>query len=363
MKKSAGVGALVGAMALVLAACGEAPSDSEETAANSDFEACMVTDEGGVDDKSFNATAWKGIQDAEDELGIKGSYLESSSEADYAPNVAEQVSADCGIIVTVGYALAADTGEAAVKNPDEKLAIVDYGYTLPDEQKYRDAENLKPLVFNTAEAAYLAGYAAAGMTETGKVATWGGAPYPTVTIFMDGFWQGVQDYNKDNGEDVAVLGWNQDTQKGSFVGDFSDVNKAKVISENFIQQGADIIMPVAGPLGESAVTAAKGTDGVSVVWVDTDGCETLGEEACPYILTSVEKAMDVAVTEAVKSATNDSFSNEKYIGTLENDGVSISDFHEFDSKVPQDLKDKLDELKQQIIDGELEITSPAQQQL
>src|SRR5699024_7623900 len=121
-------------------------------------------------------------------------------------------------------------------------------------------ENVKPIVFNTAEAAFQAGYLAAGMTESGKVATFGGVKIPTVTIFMDGYWQGVQYYNKENGADVKVLGWNQKSQNGSFTGDFTDQSKGKTLTENFIRQGADIVMPVAGPVGLGAAAAAKSAD-------------------------------------------------------------------------------------------------------
>ncbi len=359
MKSTARVLTAVSVLALA-AGCGQAPQDSAQRAENADFRACMVTDSGGIDDRSFNATAWAGIQAAEEALGISSGFLESEDDSDYVRNVNQQVQADCGIVVTVGFLLAKATGDAALANPEENFAIVDYGYDLPEEKKYANAENLKGLVFNTAEAAYLAGYVAAGMSKTGTVATYGGLQIPTVTIFMDGFWEGVQRYNDDNGADVQVLGWDEESQRGSFTGDFEDQNKGKVLTENFIQQGADIVMPVAGPVGLGTLAAAKGTGDVSVIWVDTDGCDSLGEQDCQYLLTSVMKGMDVAVEDAVTAAVNGEFTSEKYVGTLENGGVGIAPYHEFEDEVPQELKDQVEAIKQEIIGGEVEITSPAQ---
>src|SRR5687767_10065093 len=160
--------AATAAVALITAACGEAPEEAGGGAtagagAAADFQACMVTDSGGIDDRSFNATSWKGLEDAQSVAGIKAKYVESKTANDFAPNVEAMVQDDCGIIVTVGFLLGDATAAAAEANPDQKFAIVDFSYDPP-------VENIKPLVFDTAQAAFLAGYLAAGMTQTGKVA-------------------------------------------------------------------------------------------------------------------------------------------------------------------------------------------------
>src|SRR5690606_35231994 len=135
----------------------------------------------GVDDKSFNQSAYEGLVAAAD-AGVIGEprVVESTAAADFEPNVQSMVAEDCGIIVTVGFLLADTTQAAAEANPEEQFAIVDFIWEDP-------IDNVKPLVFNTHEAAFLAGYVAAGFTETGTVGTWGGLKIPTVTIFMDGF--------------------------------------------------------------------------------------------------------------------------------------------------------------------------------
>ena len=364
MKKIVRMTALAGAVALALTACGDAPEEeptteepgaAEETeAAASDFQACMVTDSGGVDDRSFNASAWAGLEQAQEELGIEAKYVESQTETDFVPNVQQMVSDDCGIIVTVGFLLGDATAEAAEANPEEQFAIVDFAYDEP-------IENVKPLVFDTAQASFLAGYLAAGMTETGTVATFGGINIPTVSIFMDGFAQGVEHHNEAKGTDVQVLGWDPEAQNGSFTGDFQNQANGQNLTNTFIQQGADIVMPVAGPVGLGAAAAAEEAGNVKIIWVDTDGYESASQYGSLF-LTSVVKEIDNAVLTSTQEAVDESFSNEPYVGTLENEGVSIAPYHDFEDEVPEELKTEIEELRQQIIDGEVTVESPSSPQ-
>ncbi|MFP5334780.1 MAG: BMP family protein [Actinomycetes bacterium] len=362
MKKFVRATALAGAVALVLAACGEAPEEEAgggetggggETQAT-DFQGCMVTDSGGVDDRSFNASAWAGLQQAESDLGISAKYVESNTETDFTPNVQQMVADDCGIIITVGFLLGDATKEAAEANPEEKFAIVDFGYDEP-------IENVKPLIFDTAQASFLAGYLAAGMTETGTVATFGGINIPTVSIFMDGFVDGVEHHNETKGTDVTVLGWDKEAQNGSFTGDFQNQANGQNLTNNFIQQGADIILPVAGPVGLGAAAAAQEAGDVKIIWVDSDGFESASQYGSLF-LTSVLKQINNAVFTATEEAAGGEYSNEPYVGTLENEGVGLAPFHDFEDEVPEELKAELDELRQQIIDGEVTVESPSSPQ-
>jgi basic membrane protein A len=363
VNKKLRLAALVGAVALVVAACGDEPDEGDDTtaggdettAAASDFLGCMVTDAGGVDDRSFNASAWQGLQDAESDLGIEVKFVESNAETDYAPNVNQMVSDDCGIIVTVGFLLGDATAEAAAANAEEQFAIVDFSYEQP-------IENVKPLIFDTAQAAFLAGYLAAGMTETGTVATFGGINIPTVSIFMDGFSDGIDNYNEAKGTDVQLLGWDKEAQDGSFTGDFQNQANGQNLTNTFIQQGADIILPVAGPVGLGAAAAAEEAGNVKVIWVDSDGFESASQYA-PLFLTSVVKRIDNAVLDATTQAVEGSFSADPYVGTLENDGVGIAPYHDFEDEVPDELKQEIDDLRQQIIDGSLTVESPSSPQV
>ena len=364
MNKTFRFATVIGAVALVAAACGEAPGEEtdaggEETEAASDFQTCMVSDSGGINDKSFNESAYNGLQAAfESGVSLEPKFAESQAEADYAPNVDAMVADDCGLIVTVGFLLAQATQEAAEANPEERFAIVDFLYTDPTTFEPVTIDNIKPLVFNTHEAAFLAGYLAAGMTQTGKVGTWGGLKIPTVTIFMDGFADGVAHYNQEKGANVEVLGWDKATQEGQFVGDFESTGPARQISDNLIQQGADILLPVAGPIGESAAVAAQEAGNVNIIWVDADGYETLPAYGS-LIITSVLKGIAVAVETAANETAEGNFSSDPFIGTLENDGVGLAPYHDFEETVPQELKDEVEQLKEQIISGELTVESDA----
>ncbi|KRE26006.1 BMP family protein [Agromyces sp. Soil535] len=337
------------AASVTLAGCAQAPESGGTDAA---AEACvrMVTNSGGLEDRSFNQSSWEGLQEAEAEYGIEAEALVSTGETDLAPNVEQAVASGCGLIVTVGFELADATLEHAAANPEIAFAIVD---------ETVDAENVKPVVFDTAQASYLAGYLAAGVSRTGVVATFGGGNQPPVTLFMDGFVDGVAKYNEVHGTAVRALGWDKAEQDGAFTGDFEDINKGKALTEGFIDQGADVILPVAGQVGEGAASAAVERGGVSVIWVDSDGYETLSAEFRPVILTSVLKRTQDAMVQIVGDVLDDAFTSEPYVGTLENGGVEIAPYHDLAPLVTPELDAEIDGLRQAIISGDVEVESPS----
>ncbi|GAA1591830.1 BMP family ABC transporter substrate-binding protein [Kribbella hippodromi] len=357
MKKYLRGVAVAGVLTLAVAACGSKPTTSDNAGgAKKDFKACMVSDSGGFDDKSFNQTSYKGMQDAVKALNINEAKVESKSDNDYPTNMTAMVSQKCNIIVGVGFKLNDSTYKAAAANAGIKFALVDPGdlATLPK------AANVKPLAFNTAQSSYLAGYLAAGMSKSGKVGTFGGVQIPTVTIFMDGFAEGVKHYNEAKGKNVQVLGWDENTQKGLFAGGFEDKAKGQTTAQNLVTQGADILFPVAGPAGLGALQAAKASSGkVNAIWVDTDGCVSAAEY-CSVLLSSVFKGMDVAVQDVITATVDNKFDPTAYVGTLQNNGTGLSPYHEFDSKIPADLKSEIDQLKKDIVDGKITIASKAQ---
>jgi len=350
MKKTIRFGALAAVTALALAACSSAPeettSESAEpttsAAAPIDYLACMVSDAGGFDDKSFNQAGYEGLQSVANDTGVQVKTAESTDEADYATNIGAMVSANCNLIITVGFLLADATAAAATANPNTDFAIIDFAFDPA-------IDNVKGLTFETDQAAFLAGYAAAGSTQTGTVATFGGMNIPTVTIFMNGFLAGVNYYNSQNGTSVKVLGWDGST--GSFTDDFDDQTKGQNLAQGFIDQGADIIMPVAGPVGLGAAAAAKAAGNTWIIGVDSDW--TLTTEYKDIILTSVMKNMGPAVYDVVQeAATGSGFSNDNYVGTLENAGVGLGTTA---SAVPSDVQAKLTELQAGIIDGSISV--------
>ncbi len=356
-----GLTVLVAAAGLV--ACGDAPEENDSGSSSdssSDYLPCIVSDAGGFDDKSFNQLSYEGVEKAADEIGTEFKGVESNSENDYAPNLESLVAEGCDTIVTVGFALAAATKESAAANPDLKYILIDDAADGGDDGQTFDGkpdeDNIKPLLYNTAEAAFLAGYLAADYTKTGKVGTYGGQPFPTVTIFMDGFKQGVEYYNKEKGKDVKVVGW--DGKNGSFTGGFEANEKATNTARQIIDQNVDVILPVGGPIYQGALTAieSSGKD-VALIGVDADFYET-DPKTQDVVLTSILKNMKVSTYEAVTAAESDEeFDFTPYVGTLENDGVGLAPFHNFEDKVSDSVTSELDEIKQGIIDGDITVKS------
>jgi basic membrane protein A and related proteins len=330
--------AIVLIASLVLSAC--TPAAPKATGKK----VCQVTDTGGIDDKSFNATAWKGATDAKSKMGFEAKYLESQQQTDYEKNINAFLEEKCDLIVTVGFLLGDATKAAAEANPDQKFAIVDYGYDpiIP---------NVLALTFATDQAAFLAGYVSAASTKTGKVGTFGGLPIPTVTIFMDGFYYGVQYYNEKNGTKVEVLGWDPATQEGLFTNNFESTDDGRAMGETLIGEGADIIMPVAGPVGLGTAEAVKTAGNAWIVGVDTDW--TVSSAAYKdIILTSVLKNMDVAVYDSAKAVAEGTFKGGFYSGTLANGGVGIA---KPASAAPAAAVKALDQITKDLIAGTIKI--------
>ncbi|GAA2727050.1 BMP family lipoprotein [Cellulomonas aerilata] len=362
MNRVTRVTGLAAAAALALAACGAAPEEAPEASAGaggdaeaSDFTACIVSDAGGFDDKSFNQLSFEGAKKAADELGAGFNDVQSDTATDYQGNIESLVGEGCNSIVTVGFALSADTVAAATANPDIDFILVDDAADN-DFDGQKDAENIKPLLYDTAQAAFLAGYLAAGYSEAGKVGTFGGQPFPTVTIFMDGFKQGVDYYNSQKGTNVEVVGY-QGGDQGSFTGGFEANDTAKGVAAGIIDQGVDVLLPVGGPIYQSAMDAmADSGREIALIGADADIFET-DPTTQDVVLTSILKRMDVSTYEAVKSAGEGSFDAEAYVGTLENDGVGIAPLHNFESKVDPALVAEVEALRESIVSGEVEVTS------
>ena len=332
-----------------------AATDTTAAAGGEAVTACEVTDVGGVDDKGFNQSAYAGLQQAEAELGAEIDLLESASDADYAPNINAFVEKGCDVIVTVGFLLGGATAEAAMANPDQQSAIIDSDAnddngTPDDFADDKNLENVRALNFSTDEPSFIAGYLAAGMTETGKVATYGGINIPPVTIFMTGFLNGVNYYNEQKGTTVEVLGW--DGTEGSFAGNFESLDDGKKLAQGFADEGADIIFPVAGPVGLGSSAYAKEVGGIRIIGVDVDMYVSNDKEKEVY-LTSVLKNIDAAVFDTVKNVADSGDAGDDYLGTFANGGVGIADYHDQAGDVPDELKAEIEELIAMFTAGEM----------
>jgi basic membrane protein A and related proteins len=344
--------ALLGTVAM-LAGCSAAPSSSSTSAKGSKYLPCMVSDSGGFDDKSFNELGLDGLKDAAKDLGNANNYkaVESKDSTVYDSNIEQLLNQNCNLIVTVGFNLAAATKKQAKANPGTDFAIID--------DNSINAKNVKPITFDTSQAAFMAGYVAASYSKTGVVGTFGGMQIPTVTIFMDGFADGVQYYNQQKGKSVKVVGWDESAQKGTFVGAFEAGTQAKASAQTLLQQNADVIFPVGGPIYQSAAEAILDANNGSVmIGADSDLYEA-DPRYKALALTSVEKGMEPATKAVVEASAKGDFSKTPYVGTLKNDGVGIAPFHDFASKVDPSLQGEVDKIKAGIIDGSIKVDTKA----
>ena len=374
MKKLYSVLALVLLASLLLTACGTqatpTPAMTEKPAATQPpaaaptakpFRVGFVTDTGGIDDKSFNQTQWEGVLRAQKDLGVEAKFIQSDEASQYTPNLTEFASQDYDLVIAAGFFLGADLAKVAAQYPNIKFSIVDYAY--PDAFGVPEGivghsecvPNVMGQVFKTDQAAYLAGYLAAGMTKTGKIAYYGGAKIPTVTIFGVGFQQGMEAYNAAHGTKVVLLGWDNKTGEGSFTGDFGDLTKAKQAASSLYDEGADIVMGVGGIIGIPSFALARERGGYGI-WVDTDGYVRFPDDR-DIMLTSIMKKMDQAQYDLIKSTMDGKFAGcTNYVGDMTNGGVDIADYHDLSSKVPDALKAEIAALKAKIISGELKDT-------
>ena len=350
--------AMIGA-AVLLAGCGAAPESTGSSAAAgaSDYLPCMVSDSGGFDDKSFNQLGKEGLDQAAAELGSKKPIeVQSQAETDFASNLSSLVDQGCNTIITVGFLLAPAALESATTNPDLQYFSIDDTVDQNFDGK-TDAPNIKPIIFDTAQAAYLAGYLAAGVSKTGVVGTFGGMNIPTVTIFMDGFAQGVEKYNTDNGTSVRVVGWDRAAKDGSFTGGFEANDTARQTAQAIIDQNVDVLLPVGGPIYQSAAVAIQDSGRqIAMVGVDADVFQT-DPSVGSLLLTSILKGIDVGTKDAIVAAGKGEFDTKPFVGTLENEGVGIAPYHDWSDRVPSDLTSKVDALKADIVSGKIKVES------
>lgn len=357
--------ALLAALALVAAACGDSDDDesaSTTTAAEADggggtetdIVACFVTDDAGVDDRSFNAAGWAGV-----EGGAAAGYvqpdpilLESDSEADYQPHIEQCLSQGSTHIVTNGFKLGPTTQQFAEANPEITWTIVDFGYDP-------DIPNVRELVYQTDEGAFAAGYLAAGVTQTGTVGTYGGVNIPTVSIFMDGFARGVAYYNEVKGTDVDVVGWDVDTQDGSFTGTFDPGDPiVRSTCEGILDEGADIVLPVGGAINNPCGTAIldRGLD-AALIGTDTDAFFAQPEALQDVWLVTILKGIELQVTRSLEADFDGTWSAGGTVGNLANGAIGLSEYHSWADRVPDELDAEVQQILTDIANGDMDVAT------
>jgi basic membrane protein A len=310
---------------------------------------CVALDTAGINDKSFNQSSYEGAKMAL-KRGFASSikYAPAKSNADYAPNITKFISDKCTLIVGVGFLLGDAIAAAAKANPNVKFGFVD-GWGL--------GNNVKAITYKTDENSFIVGYMAAAMSKTGKVGTYGGLQIPTVTIFMEGFANGVDHYNLIKNKNVQVLGWNTETQTGTFLGGFDDTTKALQTSISLEQQGADFIFPVAGGMQATTAANSQKTKKSSVIWVDAKVMST-GKQYANVTPVSVVKGLAEGVFATIKEAHDGKFTSKPYVGTMANKGVSIALTPAWNNKIPAKLKAEINQLSKDVAAGRILALDP-----
>jgi len=339
MKKFYLVFAVLAIAALALSACGSAAPEEGASEADCGKEEVLcvglVTDVGEIDDKSFNQSAWEGVQQAASELGAFTKYVETKDAKDYASNIALFADKGYDVIVTVGFAMGDATIAAAAEYPEIDFIGVDQG------QWNGTVDNVAGLIFHEDEAGFLAGALAAQLTKTDTIAAVLGTDLvPPVVAFKEGYEAGAKYINPDinlistyhpGGMDVA----------------FVDPEWGAATAKQALDQGADVVFGAGGKTGNGALIEIASSDGAFCIGVDTDQWETV-PEAHPCLVSSAMKLITPGVFNLIKAHVDGAFPAGNFFGT-----TGLAPFHDFDSKVPQEVKDKLAEIDAGLQDGSI----------
>ena len=380
--------ALGASAAIIIAACGgggtasqapstqgtssEAPGTGAPSGAAINWIGCVAFDTGGLGDKGFNDLAMKGLNDAK-ALGFTTFFSEAKGSTDYANNIQSLVDKGCQSIVTVGFLQADATKAAVAANPDIAFAQVDTAWNAagPDfipgnADDTPQPKNFTGLDYQVDQSSMLAGYLAASFTKTGKIGTYAGQAFPGTTRFMDGLYAGIQYFNqqKKPATPVTLVGWDatqkDPTKTATLVGGsggndtWSNPTKGKQFAQTFLDNGVDIVHPVAGGTGNGTIETMHNA-GKWAIGVDTDQYISIGPPTNGALLTSSQKAIDVSVLDFFKSSSAGNLGGKDYSGTLANNGVLLSPFHDYDSQISQATKDEIAALKAALVDGSVKV--------
>ncbi|KGP73534.1 BMP family lipoprotein [Pontibacillus yanchengensis] len=323
----------------------EGSEESTESESNSDFSVAMVTDVGGVDDKSFNQSAWEGLQEFGSNNGLeKGQggfdYAQSESDADYLNNLTRLVKNDFNLIFGIGYKLNDAISQVSERYPDRQFAIVD---------SVVEGDNVASITFKEHQGSFLVGVAAAMKTESNKVGFVGGTESDLIKKFESGFRAGVKSVNKDIEIEVQ------------YAGGFDKADKGKLIASNMYKQGTDVIYHASGATGNGVFAQAKDikkNDPEANVWVigvDRDQYEEgqIGDNN--VTLTSMVKRVDIAVQDLSTKSMNGNFQSGVIKYGLDDDAISVATTNE--KAYTEEISNSVNEWKQKITNGDIEVPS------
>lgn len=306
---------------------------------------CNLYQTGALDDQYFGAATWNATTSAAETVGVEAVYLESDP-ADFDSSINKLMDNGCDLIIGIGNIFSDSIKAAAEANPDQKFGQLDDNYdpVLP---------NVVTGVYALDQATYLLGYLAASQTKTGKIGTYAGMIFPGVTIFMDGFYMGIQKYNEVHDSNVELIGWNPATGEGFSVGNFGDRAKGESITAGLIFQGVDIILPVAGAAGLGSLDAVKSRDAL-LVSMDGDW-SVMYPDFSSRILASGTRNVQEWFTNIISSLKDGTFTGNSYTGSLQNGGVGILLGVNFTNSIDPAVMAEIDQLLEEIKAGQLDI--------
>jgi basic membrane protein A len=315
---------------------------------------CVVNEVGGSD-SPFNQSVAEGVKQASHKLHVEVATLDAETDSELEENFETFVTdGDCDLIIGVGFTVGPAMDPFAWDYPDQQFVIIDSGFGGAHD-------NVAEVMFHVDQAAFLAGYAAAGTSKTGKVGVFGGLPIPPITLFMDGFALGVEWFNTENGASVEVLGWDPDLQTGLFTFDFGNPAAGEAIASDLYDLGADTVFAVAGLTGYGALDEAvlRKADGesVRVIGVDFDWSEEFGD-ADRVILTSVVKNSGVLAFNQIEALVEGTWASGTFFEGLDTGAMEMAPFHKLNNQVPGSIKRDLKDIREGIIDGSIPTTPP-----
>ena len=306
----------------------ETEAETEEDIDGTGFKIGMVTDVGGVNDGSFNQSAWEGLQRAAEAFGCEVKYIESKGDADFAPNIETFLDEDYDLIICTGYVMADAVREAAELNPDQKFAIV-------DDSSNADLDNVTCMMFEQEQASYLVGLAAGYTTESNIVGFVIGQANETMNTFGYGYLAGVLDANPD----ATILQYNANN--------FGDASTGKTAVNTMVTKGADVVFHAAGGTGLGVIDGCK-ENGIWAIGVDSDQSSLAPET----ILTSALKRVDNACYDAAKQTILGTIEGGVATYDLAAGGVDIAPTTD---NLSDEVLEKIEKAKEDIIAGDLEV--------
>jgi basic membrane protein A and related proteins len=335
------------ATAAPAATAAEATSAPEATAATSGgtsgkaLKVGLVTDVGKIDDKSFNQSSWEGVQQAQKDLGAEIKFIETTDPKDYAKNIEQFADAGYDVIVTVGFALGEATYQEAKKYPNIKFIGVDQFQAKDDKHPDIPLANYAGLVFDEDKAGYLAGALAALMSKSGTIgAVLGTDVVPPVWRYGEGYRAGAKAVKPD--VNVQIV-YHNDV---GFDKTFSDPEWGKTTALSMIDKGADVVFGAGGKTGNGALLGCADKN-IYAIGVDTDQYLTV-PEAQKVMLSSAMKLLTPGVFDLIKAAQDGSFKGGNNVGK-----TGLAPYHDLDSKVPDDVKAKIQEIDKGLQDGSI----------